>query len=357
MKVGILGAGAMGASVIEHLRQCDGVDGIVAQDIRPERVRELRETFGIPAYTEVEKVLDNAEVPLVFVTASNDAHKPLVLQALEAGKAVMCEKPMANTLADARAMVEAAENRGAYLQIGFELRYSKLYTKIKEWVDAGLLGEVVNTHCDYIQSAHKKTSWRTKAEVGGSMFGEKLSHYVDLPRWWIGADVVDVYTACSPNVVPYYGVRDNYHATYRFANDAVSQLTFMVGPATTFTGDHAKNVIDQQLGDGHALRYIVNGTLGAAETNVFTRSIKRWKFGDAPDTFLSTWEEELTWDPADDHLYYHNTFDQTQDIVRRVAAGEPPKTSARDAYETMKLCFAAEESAARNQVVSLAEME
>ena len=354
MKVGVLGAGGMGATVVEHLKKTEGVDAITAYDIREEQVRRVAEKHGVRGTISIREILDDRAVRLVFVTSSNDAHKDLTLQALDAGKAVMCEKPMANTLEDARAMVDAAERHAAFLQIGFELRYSRLYTQVKDWVDAGLLGSVVNTHCYYICSEfHHKNSWRNKKATGGSMFGEKLSHYVDLPRWWVGADVEDVRTICAPNVIPYYEVRDNYHTTYRFKNGAVSHLTFMMAPGATFRGDPLQDVIDQQKGDGHALRFLVVGTKGAAEADVFQRSLKRWEFGDSEVCFTSTWVENRTWDPAEDQVYFHNTLDQTRDIVRGVAEGLPPKTPARDAYETMKLCFAAEESADRGEVVSL----
>ena len=109
-----------------------------------------------------------------------------------------------------------------------------------------------------------------------------------------------------------------------------------------------QNVIDQQTGDGHTLRFLVQGTRGAAETDVFARTLKRWEFGDAPDTFA--------WDKSKDHLWFHNTYDQTHDVVRRVVQGLPPATPAWDAYETMRLCFAAEESVERGRVVSLANI-
>ncbi len=357
MKVGILGAGAMGATVIQHLQQIPCVEAIVAQDLRPPRVQELREQYGVEATADLDRVLQDDDLPLVFVTAANHAHCELTLRALEAGKAVMCEKPMATTLADARRMVEAAEARGAFLQIGFELRYSRLYTQIKEWADAGLLGDIVNTHCYYASSAWPKGIWRLQRSTGGSMFGEKLSHYVDLPRWWIGSEVTEVYAACAPNIVPYMEVHDNYHATYRFASGAVSHLTFLMGHAATFRGDPLQNIIDQQVGDGHSLGYVVVGTKGAAEAQIFGRHLRRWEYGDAPDTMTSDWVEDLTWDPAEDHHYYHNTEDQTKDIVRRVAQGLPPATPARDAYETMRLCFAADLAAERGEVVRLSEVE
>lgn len=360
MKVAVLGAGGMGGTVIEHLKECHQVKEIVAMDTRPERVQELKAKYGIHASTRLDELLSDPAIPLVFITASNAAHKDLAVAALQAGKAVMCEKPMATTLADARTMVETAERTHGFLQIGFELRYSKLYTKIKEWIDAGLLGDVINVTCTYVCSEfHGKGSWRNKLATGGSMFGEKLSHYVDLPRWWVGTNVPvqDVFTACSPNVIPYYEVRDNYQTTYRFANGAVGHLTFMMAVGAHFDGDPLQNVIDQQVGDGHALQFLIEGTRGAAATDVFARRIKRWEFRDTPECLASKWVEDITWDNKDDQIYFHCTLHQTQDIVRRVAAGLPPMTAARDSLESMRLCFAADLSADTGRQVMMADLK
>lgn len=357
MRVGVLGAGSMGATVIGHLQGCDRVGSIVAYDICPKRVSEMEKNYNITATTNLEEVLSDREVKLIFVTASNEAHRELSLRAMEAGKAVMCEKPIATTLADARQMVETAEAKGVFLQIGFELRYSRLYTKVKEWIDRGLLGEVVNSHCYYISSEFfGKDSWRITREGSGGMFSEKLCHYVDLPRWWTGSRVTDVISVCAPNVIPFYEVRDNYHTTYRFENGAVGQLTFMMAPGAVFTGDPLQNFVDQQQGDGHNLRFLVVGTEGVAETDVFNRSVKRWEFRDGPRYFESHWVENLAWGAEEDHIYFHNTLDQTRDIVHRVAEGLPPATPARDAYETMKLVFAAELSADSGERVILDEL-
>lgn len=353
MNVAIFGSGLMGETVIKHLKECTHVGRIVAYDIRIERLEELKKLHNVDVTADLNQVLGDSTIRLVFVTSSNDSHRELVIAAIEAGKAVMCEKPMATTLADAEKMVKTAERLKIFLQIGFELRYSKLYTKVKDWIDQGLLGEVVNTHCLYCSSAYTKDAWRNKLSAGDT-FPERLSHYVDLTRWWIGSDVTEVYSACSPNVVPYTEVRDNYHTTYRFKNGAVSHLSYYMNYPSMFRGDPlADSVTDLQLGDGHKLRYIVVGTKGAAETDVFYRRIKRWQFTDTPERMVSDWVENLTWNYKEDQLHYHNTHDQTLDIVRRVAEGLPPKTTARDALQTMKLCFAAIESADKNKIVRM----
>jgi len=357
MKVGILGAGNMGGTVVRHLKEIPEVAGVVAYDVAEDRLRALQEAHGVPGSARLGDVLGDPDVKLVFVTAANHVHKELAIRALEAGKAVLCEKPIANTLADARVMVETAERLKAFFQIGFELRYSKLYVKVKEWVDAGLLGQVVSTHCLYGASAYAKGAWRNTKREGGDTFGERISHYVDLARWWVGAPVEEVFSACAPNVVPYTEVRDNYHTTYKFQNGAVGHVTYYMNFPATFRGDPlADNITELQLGDGHELRYIAVGTKGAAEADVFSRRIKRWQFKDTPETMISDWVENLTWRPPEDHFYYHNTTDQTRDVVRRVARGLPPMTPARDAYETMRLCFAAEQSADSGRPVRLDEV-
>ena len=358
MKVGVLGLGGNGRDKLRVLKTSPLVDGLIGMDSDAEQAEKVGVELGIEVTTDLRHVLEDPAVKLVFVSTSNDAHKDLSIAAMQAGKAVLCEKPMANSLADARAMLEAAEEAGTYFEIGFELRFSKLFMKVKEWVDAGLLGDVINTNCNYTSSEFiGRHSWRITKAACGNMFGEKLSHYVDLPRWWIGDKVTEVFTACAPNVVPYYEIRDNYHTTYRFANGAISHLCFMMAPGATFRGDPLQDIIDQQHGDGHELRYFVQGTKGAAETDIFNRRIKRWEFGDSPEGFTSDWVEDLTWPVEEDHTYYHNTTDQTLDVVRRVVEGLPPSTSARDAYETTRLCYAAEKSADIGRSVLMDEMD
>lgn len=357
IEVAVLGGGQMGENVIKHLRDSTLVRGITVFDRHPERMESLNQRHGVKTSETLEQVLENPDIKLVFITASNNAHKELSIAALEAGKAVMCEKPMATTLADAEAMVETAERTKGFLQIGFELRYSHLYTRVKNWIDEGLLGPVLNTHCIYCSSAWGRAdAWRTDSKMSGGMFGEKLSHYVDLPRWWIDDEVEEVYAVSAPNVISYYQVHDNYHCTYRFKNGAVSHLTFMMGPAATFEGDPLQNAVSQQSGDGHMLRYMIYGEKGAAETDVFPRTIKRWEFGENDYGQTSKWTQTETWDPERDFAYFHNTHDQALDIVRRVAEGEPPMTSPRDALETTRLCFAAEISAREQRPVRLDEL-
>lgn len=344
MKVAVIGLGNMGKKIIPALRASPHVTSIAGFDPHPEAMERARQC-GVETAPTYEAILNDPAVTTVFIAAPNHLHCQLTIAALEAGKAVMCEKPMATSLEDARRMVETAERLGGFLQIGFELRYSQLYRWVKERIDAGLIGEVVNAQCTYVCSEfHGKGSWRNHPSSGGGMFGEKLCHYVDLPRWWIGSPVVEVRSLSAPNIVPYYGVRDNFHTTLRFASGAVSHLTFMMPVAVSLRHDPLQNHITTHSDDGHELRYLLYGPKGAIETDVFRRRFRRWKFSDSPEGLQSRIVEDLTWPEGEeeDNRFVHNTTDQALDILHRIANGLPAYTDPRDSLETMEVVFAAE---------------
>lgn len=356
MKVAVAGLGNMGSKILEPICRAPQVSGIVGIDPNVDYQLRAREKHGIAIAGSYEEILNDPDVRLVFIAAPNHRHAQLAISALCAGKAVMCEKPMATMLEDAEEMVATAEHLGGYLQIGFELRYSALYLWVKERIEAGLLGEILNTQCTYICSEfHGKGSWRNKKQDGGGMFGEKLSHYVDLPRWWINSPVVEVNSVSAPNIVPYYEVRDNYHTTCRYANGAVSHLTFMMAVAETLRHDPLQNHISMHSDDGHELRYLIQGTKGAIETSVFGRRMRRWEFSDSEAGLVSKIVEDKTWEAteAEDIRYVHNTTAQALDVIRRVAEGLPPYTDPRDSLETMRLVFAAEVASDAGCAVSL----
>jgi len=354
MKVAVLGAGKMGQTVIGHLTQVMSRDEIVAFDNSPEPLAQVQSSLRVAGTMNLPEVLNDPQVKLAFIASPNQTHKDLAIACIQAGKAVLCEKPMALTLAHAEEIVTASEKANTFLQVGFELHYSTLYTSVREWIDRGLLGNIVNSYCCYICSEFwGKRSWRVKPQAAGGMFGEKLSHYVDLQRWLTGDRVTEVISTCAPNVIPYFEVRDNYHTTCRYQNGAVSHLTFMMAPAATWHGDPLQDTIALQKNDGHQLRLMVVGTKGAAEADVFHRSLKRWTFSDNGDQFTSSMVEDITWPASEDHCRFHNTQDQTWDIVDRVRRGLPPRLPARDSLETMRLCFAAEEAAVTGKIVRL----
>jgi predicted dehydrogenase len=350
MEAAIIGFGRMGQHVLKAIEDHPLLRKIHLVDPNPADAFPADSRFV--KHKDCEQILADPEVRLVFITSPNHTHGELAIRALGAGKAVMLEKPMANTLRESEEIVRAAEAKQAFLQVGFELRYSKLYSTVKDWCAAGLLGDIVNTHCLYICSEfHGKNSWRNDTDSGGSMFGEKLCHYVDLPRWWTGSEIVEVQAVSAPNVVPYYQVNDNYHCTWKHASGAVGHLSFVMYLAETYEGDPLDNAVTLQADDGHELRYLVIGTKGAAETNVFRRLIRRWEFGDSEKCMTSKIVEKLTWKEDEDHRFFHDTTTQARDIVERVFHGRKPYTPARDSLNTMAVVDAVDRAVATGKPV------
>lgn len=272
----------------------------------------------------------------------DSAHVPLAIAAMKAGKAVMTEKPVGLTLPELDELLEAQKQTGAFIQVGLELRYSKLYQKAKEVIDSGRIGTPVNYHYTYSCSPYDAGNWRVKRENSGSMYHEKLCHYIDLVRWWNGGRVSEYIVTSAPNTLPHFEIEDNVHVSCRFENGAVSQLFFLMTAAPTGNSDmlHMKTDLFDQDKDGHKLNYIITGTKGAIEIDVFQRQLRVYRHAGDPGQTATTEEvtEIYAWTAENDQDHFHNTQKQNLDILRRVACGEPPALSLEDAAETMRLC-------------------
>ena len=112
-------------------------------DINLERAKSLADQYGGTAYATVEQLLANPEIDAVSICAANFAHAELTIAALNAGKHVLCEKPMAITLEECEAMVEAAKKNDKYLMIGHNQRLAKAHATAKKLIDDGLIGDIV----------------------------------------------------------------------------------------------------------------------------------------------------------------------------------------------------------------------
>ncbi len=226
---------------------------------------------------------------------------------------------------------------------------------MKEWIDAGLIGDVVNSHCRYYCSEfHLKDTWRSKSK--GTLIGEKLSHYLDLQRWWTASPVTEVYAMSAPNSVTYFNHPDNHQINLRYANGAVSNLNFVMNIGETDHTDPLLEMLEKQSDDGHCLQYHVFGTKGAIETDVFRRRMRRWEFTDSPKQIVSKIVERISFPREDDQKWFHSTHEQNLRIAELVAKGMNPDVPASDAYETMKTGFAAEISTKEKRVVRMDEV-
>lgn len=358
INVAVIGLGGMGGTHVHAAKSSPFVDLVYGYE--PDEQRRLKraeELAVIPA--TLDEIMANPSIKLVYIASTNEVHVPQSILALQAGKAVLCEKPMGLSLQEAASLIKVQKETGGFLQIGFELHYSKLYQKVKEWIDQGLIGRPVLNECRYFCSeAHRKNSWRSKGR-GSFLIPEKLSHYLDLQRWFFADEFDTVFSASAPKVVSYFNHRDNHQITSKYCNGAVATLNFIMYIGETYKRDPNREMLEQQSDDGHFLQYHICGSKGAIETDVFKRRLRRWEFVDGPeyDCMQSRIVECVTFKPEDDQVWFHNTAGQNVRVAELVARGLPPEVSAQDAFETMKLCFAAELSEDEGRLVSRAEID
>ncbi|MCV2394393.1 Gfo/Idh/MocA family oxidoreductase [Actinotalea sp. M2MS4P-6] len=201
LRVGIIGLGFIGTA--KHLpglaANADLCDVVAFCDLELDRAEQARETFGsADAYTttEYQRLVDDPSIDVIHVCTWNISHAEITIAALEAGKHVMCEKPMAITGAEARAMLEASRRTGKKLTIGYQYRLRDDAQFLRAAVDKGELGEI------YMAQAHAVRRrgvpiwgvFTDKSKQGGGPLIDLGTHALDLTLWYMGNHEVESVT-------------------------------------------------------------------------------------------------------------------------------------------------------------------
>ena len=345
----VLGVGKMGETHVKAAQDSPFVDKVYGFEPDPDRANKRCGELGIiPA--DLNTILNDSSVKFVSIASPNETHVELAEKCLRAGKAVLMEKPMGCSREEARHLCQVEKETGGFLQIGFELHYSKMYQQLKDWINAGLIGTPVNIQCRYYCCEfHKKNTWRSNS-TGSFLIGEKLSHYLDLQRWFFDAVPESVYSLSSAKVVPYFNHRDNHQIMTRYPDGKVAVLNFIMYIAESHL---AKDPLQSgmEVDDGHFLQFHICGTKGAVESDVFKLRMRRWEFSDKPEYMDSSIVEEIKFSPKDSLEYFHNVHGQNLHVIEQAVTGGKSEMTAQDAYNTMKLCFAAELSEDTGEVI------
>lgn len=197
MKVAVVGYGGMGGWHTEKLLKSDVAELAGIYDIRRER-NELAESCGIHAYGSLRELLQDSEVELVTVAVPNDAHEDVVVKALNAGKNVICEKPVALSLESLNRMIEAAEKNHVHFSTHQNRRWDVDYLAMKQVHDSGELGKVINIESRIHGSRGIPSDWRGEKVHGGGMLYDWGIHLIDQMLMIFGFENVEsVYCICD----------------------------------------------------------------------------------------------------------------------------------------------------------------
>ncbi len=200
IRIGVIGCGKI--AQVRHLPEYrDHPDAIIAgvYDLNPDRARQIAGQYCTRAYSSYGELLADPEIDAVSVCVANNAHAQISIDALNAGKHVLCEKPMAVSLQECMDMVEAAEKNGRYLMIGHNQRLARAHARARALIVQGEIGKILTFKTSFAHSGPEtwtvdpKKVWFFDKEK--SVFGAMADlgiHKTDLIQFLTGQYVTEV---------------------------------------------------------------------------------------------------------------------------------------------------------------------
>jgi predicted dehydrogenase len=191
VRVGIIGCGGIAnGKHLPSLKRLKNVEMVAFCDIIEERARKAAAEFGTPdaaVYTDYKQLLEDKTIEVVHVLTPNRSHSFITVDALEAGKHVMCEKPMAINSAEAKKMLDAAERTGKLLTIGYQTRNRSDAVYLKQLVEDGMFGDIYYAKATALRRRAVPTwgVFLNEYEQGGGPLIDIGTHALDLTLWML----------------------------------------------------------------------------------------------------------------------------------------------------------------------------
>lgn len=268
IRVAVIGMGFGSAVHIPALKYLDETEVVAVCARREERAKAVAARHNIEiASDNWREVINHPEVDAVVIATPPYLHHQMVIAALEAGKHVLCEKPLARNLAETRDMVKLAQVANVVAMVNHEFRYLPVRARVKELIDEGYIGEPHTASTVVFRSSladpnERPYGWLMEQDKAGGMLGASGSHYIDTLRWWLG----DIHAVCGTTSTKVTHRRlpdsssmarvdadDNFAFILRFANSAIATVHFSAtapteaGEETTISGSEGMLIVQ---GDG-----------------------------------------------------------------------------------------------------------
>lgn len=190
--LGLIGCGAFGRFCLEQYEQLADVRAIAVADVHEEAARHTAAAFQLEACATPEALLARDDIQMVHLATPPATHRDLAIAALQAGKHVLCEKPLAIRLEDGRAMVQAAREADRRLSVNLIMRYNPLCEAVHRMFAEGLLGQPLHGFFENYAKDEPlgPDHWFWDPTRSGGIFIEHGVHFFDLFRWWLGEGIV-----------------------------------------------------------------------------------------------------------------------------------------------------------------------
>ncbi|MCR8634352.1 Gfo/Idh/MocA family protein [Paenibacillus radicis (ex Xue et al. 2023)] len=219
LRIGVIGAGSISAMHLDAYAANKEVELVAICDMNRGRAEEKAAKYNIPnVYTDVHELLANEEVDAVSICTWNNTHAEFSIAALEAGKHVLCEKPLCQTVEQALKVEEAVRRSGKVFQVGFVRRYGQTTQILRRFIEAGDLGEIYYAKASYLRRLGNPGGWFSdKERSGGGPLIDIGVHVIDLCWYLMGRPKVK---SVSGNTYYKLGNRANveYFSFYQAAD-------------------------------------------------------------------------------------------------------------------------------------------
>ena len=333
MRVGIIGAGLQGQRRAPVLQQCPDAELVVISAAHIEPAKLLADRMGCEAAVGWEPVVTRDDLDAVLVCTPPHLHAPISIAAMQSGKHVLCEKPLARTFEEAEDMLREASEAGVVLKCGFNHRHHPGIQLAKRWFEEGRVGEPLFLRARYGIGGRPgyEREWRANPQlVGGGQLMEQGIHAVDLARWFLG-DFSQVTGFVASSFWKTEPLEENAFALYRTPAGAVASIHSSL--------TQWKNLFSFEIDgrDGYIAIEGLGGSYGTERailgkrdfTAPFSEEVVEFRGGDR------SWSEE--W----------------REFVAAIHEEREPLGNGQDGLEALQLVYAAYEAAKTGTVVSL----
>ncbi|MEW6210457.1 MAG: Gfo/Idh/MocA family oxidoreductase [Acidobacteriota bacterium] len=273
LKTGIIGAGYIGSLHASLLARDERVSISAVFDTEKERAEKLALSLGAQVCKSVEEAIEKSDA--IYITTPNTRHTALALAAIETGKHVFCEKPMATSVADARAVLEAASKSSRIFQVGHNRRFAPVYTKLRRLIAEGLRPH--SAHIKMNRGELINPAWVADPQMTGGFLYETTIHMFDMVRFLFG-EVTDLHALGSSHEYP---ETDDFSVLLRFESGLHATLASSADASWLFPFErvevfsHHATIVTREM---ESLT-VSPGLEGRTETYSFHQLSKEEKWG------------------------------------------------------------------------------
>ena len=327
VRCAVIGSGFAGSTLAESIQYVPDAELVVIAGGR--KAPELAARFGVRASDDVDGVLDSDEVDAVFIASPNPFHRPQTVRAAQRGKHVLVEKPLALSVADGQAMIEACQKAGVVLMVGHHQRFRRNGVAAKLLLDRGVIGRVDMVAMN--ETEPDQTTWLNAPENGGYLFGGG-SHAFDLLNYWIGR-----IRRVAALTGQYRGVP--------VENGSLVLLEFESGAHGSFQNSVIPNML--RPSGGGVLRFDawITGETGVLSVDLYGEVRQSTASGWLVHTSFPTWEGHYAFMRMEAYAA------QAREFIAAIRERRPPLHGPEQALHAVAVCEAAHRAAAEERWV------